>query len=524
MTREEFFNKLTSGAKWDVGVSIARTNPLPLDANSVFESVEALTTYVTTNALAYPGQLVSVLGEAEVAAYQIQSVGETGTFVKLAASTATGDIEGDLIALTNRVATAEGKLTALEGIVGDATAGLVKDVADNKSAVEANASAIDGHSTRLTAVEGKVTANETAIAGNTANIAAIDGRVTTVESAVATLNGTGEGSVTKTVNDAIDAFAQEVSENGTIDTIKEIVDWVAEHGSEAAEMVTAIEKNESDIATLNGDGEGSVNKKIADAKTATLSEVDTKISTATAPLATKEEVNTAKSEALDAAAANTDTKIAEAKTNLESQIDSVETSVTNLSGRIDDIVAEGGEPNQINNIKVNGVVQSIADDKSVDITVPTQLSALEGYTELTQEVAKKVDAIEGKSLVNDTLITKLEGLETINSVKTDEFVISDLGELSINAIAQDKVIGLTDALAASGKIDVVKVGGTALTITDKTVDIPVAGTALGVVKSSTAENGVAVAADGTMSVNTLNVNKLVQTDGEELVLNGGKAE
>lgn len=47
--------------------------------------------------------------------------------------------------------------------------------------------------------------------------------------------------------------------------------------------------------------------------------------------------------------------------------------------------------------------------------------------------------------------------------------------------------------------------------------------ALGGVKSSEAENGVAVAADGTMSVNSVNVNKLVQTAGDELVLNGGKA-
>ena len=29
MTREEFFDKLNNGAKWDVGVAINRTNPLP---------------------------------------------------------------------------------------------------------------------------------------------------------------------------------------------------------------------------------------------------------------------------------------------------------------------------------------------------------------------------------------------------------------------------------------------------------------------------------------------------------------
>ena len=45
----------------------------------------------------------------------------------------------------------------------------------------------------------------------------------------------------------------------------------------------------------------------------------------------------------------------------------------------------------------------------------------------------------------------------------------------------------------------------------------------GIVKSSTAENGVAVAEDGTMSVNSVNVNKLVQTAGEEFILCGGTA-
>jgi hypothetical protein len=45
----------------------------------------------------------------------------------------------------------------------------------------------------------------------------------------------------------------------------------------------------------------------------------------------------------------------------------------------------------------------------------------------------------------------------------------------------------------------------------------------GIVKSTTAENGVVVATDGTMSVNSINVNKLVQTDGDTLVLYGGTA-
>lgn len=51
-------------------------------------------------------------------------------------------------------------------------------------------------------------------------------------------------------------------------------------------------------------------------------------------------------------------------------------AITNLTSRLDGIVAQGGEPNVINNIKVNGVTQTIAEDKSVDITVPTKFSEL----------------------------------------------------------------------------------------------------------------------------------------------------
>lgn len=52
-----------------------------------------------------------------------------------------------------------------------------------------------------------------------------------------------------------------------------------------------------------------------------------------------------------------------------------QTSLNTLSDRVDDIVAEGGEPNLINSISVNGTTQTIT-NKNVDITVPTQTSAL----------------------------------------------------------------------------------------------------------------------------------------------------
>ena len=57
------------------------------------------------------------------------------------------------------------------------------------------------------------------------------------------------------------------------------------------------------------------------------------------------------------------------------------------------------------------------------------------------------------------------------------------------------------------------------------MDIPVAtADAYGVVKSSTAEGKVSVGSDGVMTVNSLNVNNLVQTDGDILILDCGVIE
>ena len=58
--RDDFFAAKAKGSLWDVAVSIKRGNPLPLDADSIFESYSALETYAA-DVLAYPGQVVAVV-------------------------------------------------------------------------------------------------------------------------------------------------------------------------------------------------------------------------------------------------------------------------------------------------------------------------------------------------------------------------------------------------------------------------------------------------------------------------------
>ena len=158
--------------------------------------------------------------------------------------------------------------------------------------------------------------------------------------------------------------------------------------------------------------------------------------------------------------------------------------------------------------------------------------AITNVVGLEAALNSKVAAEEGKSLVSNTLITKLGNLAEIKSVSS-EFALTD-GELSVNAIAADKITGLPAALtdietlkgAQSSYVKSVSVNGTALELSaEQGVNIPVAtDSVLGVVKSASGDNKVAVAADGTMSVASVNITSLSQNEGEWLEINGGGAD
>ena len=184
MTREEFFEKLTAGAKWDIGVNINRTNPVPIDANSVFESYEDLEDYVDTNPVAHPGQIVSVLGESEIAAYLIKATGAGASasgISKLAASSASGDISSDVETLKTQV-------SQLVSTVGNAEGGLVKDVTDLKTTTGTLSTELGTISTGLgtlsstvSTIDGKVTAVEGTLATVSSTVSALGGRVEAAE-------------------------------------------------------------------------------------------------------------------------------------------------------------------------------------------------------------------------------------------------------------------------------------------------------------------------------------------------------
>lgn len=130
MTSKEFLNNLATGATWSAGVAFKRSNALPLDKYSIFESLAAATEYAQTNPVAYPGQVIVTLStdgyddsgdlkDSTVSAYIITAVGTDGSLQKLASTTGTGDVGADITSLKTEVSAIKGRLDTAEADIDD---------------------------------------------------------------------------------------------------------------------------------------------------------------------------------------------------------------------------------------------------------------------------------------------------------------------------------------------------------------------------------------------------------------------
>lgn len=92
---------------------------------------------------------------------------------------------------------------------------------------------------------------------DTALAAVLDAKATqadlnTLSGKVDVLNGTGVGSVKKAIDDAFNDFSTKVSDDNVVNSYKELIDWAAKHGGEAAEMAASIATIEGLLAGIGG--------------------------------------------------------------------------------------------------------------------------------------------------------------------------------------------------------------------------------------------------------------------------------
>lgn len=247
-------------------MNIKRGNPIPLDTTAVWDNKADLEAYAKSGATSYVGQILTLFADGVAEAYLISN--EAGDLVKLAQTSGTGDVSTDIANLNkkiNSLVTEIGKASTetesasgLYALIEAAKKQADKGVADAKAADDKAQSAQND----LDALEAVVGADDTA---------GLRKRIKANEDAIGVLNGTGEGSVDKAVKDAIDDFASKVTDDGTINTFKELVDWVAEHPEVAQGLTTEINALKTILAGFGtAEGETATVKKYVDDAVAAL--------------------------------------------------------------------------------------------------------------------------------------------------------------------------------------------------------------------------------------------------------------
>ena len=414
----------------DFAVAFNRQTAFPLDAKSYFESLELATAAAASAQEAgssettyYFGQTIAVVEGGKATLYVIQPdktlkevggnilidenafvKGEDGKLSLLGFADAVGGAQlvktedGKVSWVKPDTTTVEGLSTAIESLkttVGDDKSGLVKQVADNKAAID-------------------------------------------------TLNGasTVEGSVAYQIAQVV-AGADE-----SFDTLKEIADWITTHKTDAASMNSQINTNKDDIAALKTKvGETSVADQIAAAlkdgesdKYALADDLSTangKI-TALQGLVGETAVATQISDAIDGALkvdgaekyalashiheianvtglqAILDGKAAASDVEaLQSTVDGLEAKAhehankTVLDAITEDKVSawDAAQANVIESIKLNGAAIAPAADKSVNIAIPAATAEALGLVK-----------VDGESIV------ATDGVISVNAISTDKLV------------------------------------------------------------------------------------------------------
>ena len=88
---------LNNAAYMALPMNIKRGNPIPLDTTAVWYSKSDLETYAASGATAYVGQVLTLVTDSKCEAYMISN--EAGTLIKLASTTASGDLASDVATL-----------------------------------------------------------------------------------------------------------------------------------------------------------------------------------------------------------------------------------------------------------------------------------------------------------------------------------------------------------------------------------------------------------------------------------------
>lgn len=138
---------LNDAAYMALPMNIKRGNPIPLDTTAVWYNKTELETYAKTGATAYVGQVLTLVAGGKCEAYMISN--EAGTLVKLAQTTASGDLASDVANLQTQV---EGLVEKVGSAAAEGTeaSGLYKLIADVEAVAKARLESVEAGDNSVT--------------------------------------------------------------------------------------------------------------------------------------------------------------------------------------------------------------------------------------------------------------------------------------------------------------------------------------------------------------------------------------
>ena len=138
---------LNNAAYMALPMNIKRGNPIPLDTTAVWYNKTELENYAKTGATAYVGQVLTLVADSKCEAYMITN--EAGTLVKLAQTTASGDLASDVANLQTQVNGLVAKVGA--PAAGEtAASGLYKLIADVETVAKARLESVEAGDNSVT--------------------------------------------------------------------------------------------------------------------------------------------------------------------------------------------------------------------------------------------------------------------------------------------------------------------------------------------------------------------------------------
>lgn len=497
-------DKYTAADGLGFPLNFRRGNPNPLDNSSVWASLEAAQTYAAFDPVAYVGQILTVVDNANGVAtvYSIQD--EAGTLKKVGTSPV-GDestitvaedgtvslygvsgleldrveedgsttkinyqpllVDGKLTWVEPSATTVEGlateieglktRISALEGIVGDESKGLVKGVADNTAAINAINNKIgtveDGKNVVQMITE--ATYDDTALAGR---VTAIEGDYLTSNDKTALETKMAEDIATAKTEAITAVLGEAVPED--FDTLKEVAEWIQSDTTASAQLITRVTNIENDY--LKGADKTALQGEI-DALEALVGSLPEGTASTTVVAYIQEVVDALKIG--DYAKAS---------------------DLTALANRVQALEDVGAEKNVIASVDTGSFTVD-AERKLLLNDVP-----MTKVTGLSSALDGKVDKVEGYTLLSPTDKTKLDALVIGESGveisgKVNAANVEGLGDWIttnrdtvpglLSATEATKLAGIADG-AQVNVLEAVAIDGVDLAIDGKKVNIPLATT------------------------------------------------